>query len=68
MYPILTNMRAQGTVWENHFTKVITDTSAGGKNITEATPNTGDGFATFPLCECARDRHSLLSLCSGVSL
>ena len=47
----LMNMRAQGTVWENHFTKVVTDTSAGGKRITEATPNTGVGFATFPLCE-----------------
>jgi alpha-D-xyloside xylohydrolase len=39
----------KGTVWENHFSKVTTDTSAGGKNITEETPNTGEGFGTFPL-------------------
>ena len=39
----------QGTAWENYFTKVMTNTSAGGKRITEATPNTGAGFGTFPL-------------------
>ena len=38
-----------GTLWENHFTKVTTDTSEGGRRITEATPNTGEGFGTFPL-------------------
>jgi len=33
-----------GTVWRNVFTAVETDTSAGGKNITEATP-----LNSFPL-------------------
>ena len=33
-----------GTVWTNVFTGVITDTSAGGKNISEATP-----LDSFPL-------------------
>ena len=35
---------AKGTVWRNVFTGVEIDTSAGGKNITEATP-----LDTFPL-------------------
>lgn len=35
-----------GTVWRNVFTGVVTDTSAGGKHITEATP-----LETFPLYE-----------------
>ena len=34
----------KGTVWANVFTGVDTDTSAGGKNISEATP-----LDTFPL-------------------
>ena len=34
----------EGTVWKNVYTGVETDTSRGGKNITEATP-----LATFPL-------------------
>ena len=34
----------KGTVWRNFFTGVATDTSNGGKNITEATP-----LDTFPL-------------------
>ena len=34
----------KGTVWQNVFTKVETDTSAGGKNITEVTP-----LDSFPL-------------------
>jgi hypothetical protein len=35
--------------WHNVFTGVETDTSAGGRNITEQTPLSGDGFGTFPL-------------------
>jgi alpha-D-xyloside xylohydrolase len=34
----------KGSVWKNVFTAVETDTSGGGKNITEATP-----LDTFPL-------------------
>ncbi len=36
-------------VWRNAFTDVVTNTSAGAITITEPTPLTGDGFATFPL-------------------
>lgn len=43
--PPLTN----GTVWRNIFTGIITDTAAGGRNISEPTPLTGDGLGTFPL-------------------
>ncbi len=39
----------KGTVWHNVFTRVETDTSAGGRTITEDTPLSGDGFGTFPL-------------------
>lgn len=39
----------KGSVWENVFTRVDTDTSDGGRNITEATPLSGDGFGTLPL-------------------
>ena len=40
---------SSGDVWVNVFTGVETDTSKGGVNITEVTPNSGAGFATFPL-------------------
>jgi alpha-D-xyloside xylohydrolase len=43
--PPLTN----GTVWRNVFTGTITNTAAGGRNISEPTPLTGDGLSTFPL-------------------
>ena len=35
--------------WKNVFTGVVTNTSAGAVNITEATPLQGEGFGTFPL-------------------
>jgi len=38
-----------GMVWTNVFTGVTHDTSGGGITITEVTPNSGPGFATFPL-------------------
>ena len=38
-----------GYVWRNFFTMVETNTTAGGRNVTEATPLAGDGFGTFPL-------------------
>ena len=36
-------------VWRNFFSSVETDTSGGGVNISEPTPNTGAGLGTFPL-------------------
>mmetsp|Transcript_1240 Transcript_1240/g.4154 ORF Transcript_1240/g.4154 Transcript_1240/m.4154 type:complete len:471 (+) Transcript_1240:92-1504(+) len=38
-----------GEMWQNVFTKVVTNTTAGGANITENTPLSGDDFGTFPL-------------------
>eukprot|EP00041_Stephanoeca_diplocostata_P039525 m.1633977 g.1633977 ORF g.1633977 m.1633977 type:complete len:148 (-) comp25412_c0_seq5:27-470(-) len=43
-----------GSYWQNVFTEVVTDTSHGGVNITEATPLSGDGFGTFPLYKISR--------------
>jgi hypothetical protein len=40
-------------MWRNVFTEVYADTTAAAVHITEATPLTGDGFGTFPLCRKA---------------